>query len=319
MDIISVVIPMYNSEKTIRHCLQSVICQTYNNIEIIIIDDGSTDASQQIVNEFSEKDPRIKYVRQPNGGVSRARNHGIDISEGRFICFIDSDDAVQKDYIQMMYEKISEIKSDFVICGYKEIEGEIAVDRLLADEDINKLQGTPKMDLWILRSFISAPWAKLFSMEIIKKHNLCFREDMTIAEDQYFNYHYLTYCKKISYINSPSYVYYNNVGGLSHKKTRQCFENEVENLNYKIKYMETNHIVNGEWFVGSAVCYIARRYFTLSDEDNSIKNCCARFKAIPLSHIIIHPERWQDRIIYTMLRWKQYRILYGYLWLRFKL
>ncbi len=114
--LISVVIPVYNVESYLRRCLDTVLAQTYQNIEIIIVDDGSTDSSGRICREYASKDSRIVVIRQENGGLSSARNTGIHYAHGRFITFIDSDDTVQKDMIVYLYHLISIFKCSMSLC-----------------------------------------------------------------------------------------------------------------------------------------------------------------------------------------------------------
>ena len=109
-DLISIIIPIYNVEKYMEKCLNSVVNQTYNNIEIILIDDGSKDKSREICDNYAKKDNRIKVVHKENNGVSSARNTGIDMSKGKYITFIDSDDYIDTDYIETLY-KISKFIS----------------------------------------------------------------------------------------------------------------------------------------------------------------------------------------------------------------
>lgn len=120
--LVSVVIPVYNVEKYIVQCLDSIIKQTYENIEIIIVDDGSTDNCPLICDNYSEKDKRIKVVHKVNGGLSDARNAGIKLSKGEFICFVDSDDYVDKKMIQKLLEGITINDADICCCEYKKVK-----------------------------------------------------------------------------------------------------------------------------------------------------------------------------------------------------
>ena len=107
-DLISVVVPIYNVENYIKKCVDSILSQTYKNLEIILVDDGSPDNCPQICDEYAQKDNRIKVIHKENGGLSDARNAGIDISKGKFITFIDSDDYIEKDYVEVLYNSIKE-------------------------------------------------------------------------------------------------------------------------------------------------------------------------------------------------------------------
>lgn len=119
--LISVVLPIYNVEKYLCRCLDSVIAQTYKNIEIILVDDGSPDNCPKICDDYEKKDSRIKVIHQQNGGLSAARNAGLEASSGKFIAFIDSDDYVSHDYLSFMYELIDKYDADIASCGAMEV------------------------------------------------------------------------------------------------------------------------------------------------------------------------------------------------------
>lgn len=117
MEKISVIIPVYNTENYVRKCIESILIQTYKNIEIIIIDDGSKDDSGKICEEFLV-DNRVKIFHQNNQGTSCARNYGLKNVTGKYICFIDSDDYVEKDYIEFLYNLITKFNTDIAVCGF---------------------------------------------------------------------------------------------------------------------------------------------------------------------------------------------------------
>lgn len=122
-DLISIIVPVYNVEKYLNKCIDSIINQTYKNIEIILVDDGSTDNSGKICDEYLLRDSRIKVIHKNNGGLSSARNEGINISSGEYIGFVDSDDWVEPNMYEEMYKKILYSNADIVDCGYwKEYE-----------------------------------------------------------------------------------------------------------------------------------------------------------------------------------------------------
>lgn len=121
-DLISVIIPVYNVEKYLRKCLDSVVSQTYNNLEILIVDDGSTDCSGQICDEYAEKDDRIQVFHQLNGGLSKARNTGIDLSTGDYLMFIDSDDYISKDMALELYNELKKSNADMSICNFHYVD-----------------------------------------------------------------------------------------------------------------------------------------------------------------------------------------------------
>ena len=122
MELISVIIPVYNTEKYLKKCVDSFIAQTYKNIEILLIDDGSTDSSPQICDSYKKQDPRVKVIHKKNGGLSDARNAGIDASCGELVTFYDSDDYVDLDYIEYLYDLKVKYNAEISSCGYNIVD-----------------------------------------------------------------------------------------------------------------------------------------------------------------------------------------------------
>lgn len=120
---ISCIVPVYNVEKYLRRCVDSILNQTFTDFELILVDDGSLDNSPAICDEYAVKDSRIKVIHKVNGGVSSARNVGLDVAKGEWICFVDSDDLIEADYMQKMYEAAINNNSDFIMCGIQQIAG----------------------------------------------------------------------------------------------------------------------------------------------------------------------------------------------------
>lgn len=316
---ISVIVPMFNSYSTIERCLRSIMGQTYHDMEIIVIDDGSTDNSGRIVEKIAQEDSRIRYIRQENGGVSRARNHGIEVSVGEYISFVDSDDAIDANYIADMYNMLKDKGSDIVFCGYCEVGQNSRKEHRLSEEEMKQLQGDIKTDFYQLKEFAGSPCMKLYSSPKIKKHHLLFQENMVTAEDQHFNFQYFEYCSSVAFVNRSNYLYYVSESTLSVKRTRKCFESELVNLSYGKSFMEKYSIKNGLLFIAESLCYCSRRYVFLEGEKNTISECKTRLKKLyEIIHLPIHLPNWKDNIIYQLLRRRFCFILYLYLFFRLR-
>ena len=313
---ISVIIPMYNSRPVISRCIQSVMSQSYTDFEIIVIDDGSTDGGADIVMEIKKKDNRLRYIRQENGGVSRARNRGLDEARGEYICFIDSDDAVEKDYLSWLYHCIREKNCDIVMCGYREVSENSMVDFILSKNKMDSLHGNLREDLEILRYFISSPCMKIFKKEKIDVLHLRFREDMALAEDRYFNYQYFLQCETIAFVNRPLYYYYRNDAGLSKAVSMTGFKNEMDNLAYMIFYMENAHIMRRESMIAEYICYCIRRYTWIPGEKNTLISVRERLKRIRQYDKPAKLYKNLDTFIYWLLRMKCYSMIFFYYRLR---
>lgn len=119
---ISIIVPVYNVEKYLNRCLDSILNQTFTDFELILVDDGSTDNSGIICDEYKTKDNRIKVIHKENGGLSSARNAGLDIARGRYIGFVDSDDFISKDMYQILYNEAEKNKADMIMCEFKKVD-----------------------------------------------------------------------------------------------------------------------------------------------------------------------------------------------------
>ena len=308
--VISVIIPMYNSAAVIKRCLTSVMRQSFRDIEIIVIDDGSTDHGADVVLELASEDDRIRYIRQENGGVSRARNRGLDEANGEWICFVDSDDAIEADYLSSLYNCIQKTDCDIVMCGYREVRGNRFTDIVLSEEEMNSLTGDLRKDLVTLRCFVSTPWMKIFRKDRIDALNLRFREDMALAEDRYFNNHYYIKYQSVAFVNRAQYIYYTNETGLSRASNPACFVNEMENLAYMVYFMENAHIEQGESFTAEYICQCIRRYIFIPGEKNTWIDSRRRLKRIRQYAKPAKLRNRKDSVTYRLLRMRCYFMLY---------
>jgi glycosyltransferase involved in cell wall biosynthesis len=198
----SIIIPNYNKGQYINECLSSVINQSYKNLEIIVIDDGSTDNSGTICDEYAIKDNRIRVFHKENGGVSSARNWGLDKAIGEYIMFVDSDDYMLPGMLEVMLSTLESKKTDLVVCGTTETGG--GYWRPIADVDYSINQLKENFVSLLHTELLSPPWNKIYKKEIIGSNRFC--EDISFGEDLLFNIQYLEKCENISLIKeSPFY------------------------------------------------------------------------------------------------------------------
>ena len=210
---ISIIIPVYNVEKSLRRCLDSILAQTYSNFEVILVNDGSTDSSGLICDEYANKDKRICVIHSENFGPSRARNIGLDVVKTPWLTFIDSDDYVTPEYLDnfFKYNNIditTQVIQGYYTVGYNGIEDDTLYPSTLYEHHI-VLEG--KRSLYIEKKNILynwAVWCKIFSIDIIRKNNIRFEEDIWCGEDGLFWHNYLCYVKKIIFIKEQGYYYY---------------------------------------------------------------------------------------------------------------
>lgn len=212
MPLISVIVPIYNAEKFLHYCIDSILNQSFVDFEILLVNDGSTDNSGKICDKYAEKDTRVKVIHKQNGGVSSARNAGIEAAQGEYICFVDSDDYLESNYLKELIETKRKY-SDFdnVWCGFQTVEDYLKNNRNAFAAENNKGYSFSNlssiMDLcekWL----VQMPWNKLFITKIIKENSLIFPPELSLGEDYIFNLRYLDCTNgKIVVINKPLYDY----------------------------------------------------------------------------------------------------------------
>jgi glycosyltransferase involved in cell wall biosynthesis len=206
---VSIIVPIYNAEKHLRECLDSLINQTLKEIQIILINDGSTDDSKKIILEYVERDSRIVFIDSANEGVSAARNQGIEKSSGRYLGFVDADDYIVPGMYERLFEIAQEDKSSVVICNATNAEEKGESGKRLELEDETFLIGdkVPVLLNFLRFKYDSANWNKLYSSEIIKQYNLKFDSRLAIWEDLLFNLKFIGYADKITTVSEALYYY----------------------------------------------------------------------------------------------------------------
>ena len=212
---ISIVVPVYKSEKTLAGCLDSLLAQTYSDIEIICVIDGSPDSCGEICDGYAAKDARVKSIKRENGGVSSARNRGIEEAGGEYLMFVDSDDTVEPDYCEKMWKAHAETGADLVICGFhhwyvgRDVVKVPSNPGVYAVESIGQNKESLKCDFakdflkLYQEGFLNMPWNKLFKKSAAGR----FDTTLSLGEDLLFNMNYLEKCEKITVI-SDALIHY---------------------------------------------------------------------------------------------------------------
>jgi glycosyl transferase, family 2/glycosyl transferase family 8 len=209
---ITVIVPVYNVEHYLDKCLDSVIKQTYKNIEIIVVNDGSTDNSGTICQEYAQKDNRIVYIEKENGGISDARNAGLDRMTGSYVTFVDSDDWIEQDYVETLYQKINEYQADIAIGNYYSFDEErsLFLFHIFGDSYYEKIYDNVSLfenlyESQGMKSFaLISAWGKLYKVDLFKY----LRFDMgKLGEDGYLNQKIYLLSEKIIYVNRGIYSY----------------------------------------------------------------------------------------------------------------
>lgn len=207
---ISIIIPIFNAEKFIGTCIKSILKQDITTFELILINDGSTDSSLNLCQEFALKDSRIVIINIKNSGVSSARNEGIKIAKGYWITFIDSDDFISDGYFNQLADAGN---ADLIILGMKKVFAESIVDiGKVTQGNFSRYEFLERFSIYF---DFASPCAKFYQRKIISSNQIYFNEKVYFGEDAIFNLNYLRYCKNITAATMASYFYRNQSTGLS--------------------------------------------------------------------------------------------------------
>lgn len=235
-DLISVIVPVYNVEKYLDKCINSIINQTYQNLEIILVDDGSTDNSGILCDAFCNKDGRVQVIHQKNGGLSSARNTGIDHSNGNYLTFVDSDDWIDPTMIERLYSRIKEDHSQISFCDFKYVDeqGNISYD---GHGKVNKVLDEYQFwqDVYTTKNTVCyiVSWGKLIQRSVFE-NGIRFEEGK-IHEDE-FIIHRLLQNRKISFLSEHLYMYYQRNDSITRNASSKRHFNCAEALLIRTSY-----------------------------------------------------------------------------------
>lgn len=239
--LVSIILPVYNAEKTLENTIDSILSQTYTNFSLLIVDDGSTDSSSEIIQKKATIDPRIKVIHQNNSGVAAARNHGLNEAIGEYVTFIDSDDTVDADYIEGLIASASE-STDLVIGGFRNIH-HTRPDVILSDQKFKNLEIADFINQHILGNYAAVCWGKLFRRDIIQQYAIQFPDGQRLAEDAVFNFSFINRCKSITLTNSAKYNY-NETSSCKYGISKDEFITILTNLEHTYVDLEKRYKVN---------------------------------------------------------------------------
>lgn len=271
MDLISVVVPIYNVEKYMVRCIDSIINQTYRNLEIILVDDGSLDNSGKICDEYKNKDDRIKVIHKKNGGLSDARNKGLDISNGKYILFIDSDDYIHKNMIEILYNNLISTNADISICKFKIIYDEINNEN--EDEFTNQIEVFDKKS--VFQNFFNdksletiVAWNKLYKKELFDTIRYPFGK---IHEDEYVIHHLLYKTEKVVYTTAELYYYIKREGSITAKKSSKRIMDKMEAYRDRVDFYREKDMMAYYKRFAYWYCWLCREQKYLLNKDSEYK------------------------------------------------
>ena len=257
--LISIIVPVYNVSEKLSRCIESILNQEYNEFELILVNDGSTDNSGDICNKYAIKDNRIKVIHKKNKGVSKSRNIGIEHAKGKYIVFVDSDDYINTNMTLHLKDIIEKEKNpDWILWGFNKIsEDGIKIDKVSLEDKVYNLNNKIELYKNIESKTFGYVWTAAFKSEIIKNNNITFNEEISLMEDLIFTYKYFEHCKRIITTSKIEYNYikYNSSTTLSKNKYINIFEIFLEVIECKRKAL---------FDMGFERSYIDRELFNLS-------------------------------------------------------
>ena len=263
----SIIIPVYNAEKTLERCLNSINAQTFLNYEVILIDDGSSDNSLSICENYKRSNPKYQVVHQQNRGPSSARNAGLDIAKGKWICFVDSDDTIVSNYLQEIHNVTQSNDTDVVFVGYNKIyqngKQEVFIPSNVCETKIKTINALSEKDMF------GYTWIKCFKKDVI--NSIRFDVSLNLFEDEIFACQVISKCKAIGVVKKPIYNYYIGDGstliGRTHEdyclkcdKVYSAWETMLKDDSSKYTIMEKK-----------ANSYVLRSYYYAFERDVDIK------------------------------------------------
>lgn len=256
-DLISIIIPVYNVAPFLKECVDSVIFQTYSNLEIILVDDGSTDESGDLCDQYAVKDGRITVLHQRNMGLSCARNSGIELADGKYIFFLDSDDYIHPQLIESLYNILVQNVADIAFCAHQSVQEKekvefqfinscdaSVIETITGQECIRRFQSDDSIDMIVV-------WNKLYKREYFE--NLRFPAGK-VHEDEFVTYKILYPLEKCYYVKSKMYYYRNRSGSIVNQKFSMRYFDKVEAYYGRMEYFRERN--------KNLYCQALRKYLT---------------------------------------------------------
>lgn len=233
---ISVIVPIYNMEKYLSRCIESLLNQTYQQFEILLIDDGSTDFSAKICREYIEKDNRIRYYYKLNGGLSDARNVGLTLAKGEYIAFVDSDDYVHNTYLEHLHSLINGYDADIACCNHMET----SLDELILEEKESKISCMSGYEACArvvsdLAPVLTSAWGSLYKLDCVKNIRFPYGR---LHEDVATTFKYYLNSNKVVYSDKKLYAYYQRPNSIMHVVNIKKIEDELWAMSERADYLE---------------------------------------------------------------------------------
>ena len=311
---ISVIVPIFNSEKWLKRCIDSILAQKYTDFELILINDGSTDSSPRICDEYALMDSRIKVIHKCNGGVSSARNLGIDTAEGEWITFCDSDDRVYDSWLNNFAEYF-EYGFDMIIQGF-ESDNKLMpwINSTKYGSDFELYKTAALIKLYDLR-IVGYTVVKAFRRDIIEKYRIRFDENVRFKEDEIFVVNYFQYIHIIKSVSKPGYFYY-----VPDFESKYCKQMNIDDLIYQCKTLHSLFSnfdgIESYRFYQSPLGFLSDAYIEkmIGCDKRNWNKYITEIRSLIKSNFISHPMhfRLKSFIAHNQFNWLSFVVLYLY-------
>lgn len=332
--LISVVLPIYNVEKYLRRCLDSVVNQTYKNLEILLINDGSTDNCLKICEEYAKSDNRVKVINKKNAGLGMARNTGIDYAKGEYICFFDSDDYIELNTIEKLYKIIVSEQPEIVCYGFNKVNGEGKItEKNIPQIGKNVFENSDVISKFLPNLISENPqngkasnlnmsaWAAIYSMKLIKENDWKFvSEREIISEDVYSLLSLYKNVKKVAILEEALYYYCENDTSLTniyrkdrYEKIEYCYKRCVE-LCRKIGYPEEIELRIIYPYIGNTIAALKQIVCSSNSFEEKIKELKKIMDNDTIQHVLKisknNKVNMSKKILFFCIRKKMVKLMY---------
>ena len=325
---VSVIVPVYNAQNFIEDCVMSILNQTFKDIELILVDDGSKDNSLEICKMLADQDERVMVFHQENGGSSSAKNAGLKIAKGDYVAFCDADDTLDNEYIENLYKGVALHNADVCVgnAAFTNVEDSKVVSR----RTVNMTSGIFSLKEFMAyypeympNAVIGAPWNKLYRRSIITKNSICFNTNIRNNEDTHFNYEFLVKCKTVYVSESPYYNYMNRVGVASASRNfiPNLFDIYVVTYKKAIDFLKAadsyneNILFQNQYFIGLVIGAIngivsGKNNLSKKEKIEQIKTICSNEEVKKAIKTVNFSNR-KKQIIAMLIKYKQFRLIYA--------
>lgn len=313
--LVSIIVPIYNAKPFLNECVDSLLRQTHSKIEVILVNDGSTDGSDKLCIDYKNMDSRVVYISQNNSGVSAARNIGISKSNGEYILFVDADDYVMPTFVEELLDSTKMQEADCVQCGYIKKKGETVAD-VLRGKSFNII-GNQIVEGLLKSQGYGRTWCMLYKKAIIGNER--FNETLSMGEDAEFNLRVLARSTKLYYLNKPLYIYRVNENSAVRRYDPHYCDKYIKTSKAILEHCKGNN--THYQMVQEFICYIIVQIVvnfscnkvkgeTVKKQIQSVKNVCnINIFKYALKNVQLSRDSISFYLLITLLRYKQYWIV----------